>query len=87
MIQALKDSGLWKRRYKKYVESVPYSAANMMPAVKQWQEEWFGREDPAHGYLGQQSAYKVSHYQYAIMLSCCIMCAGDGGKHTSYSVP
>ena len=60
MIQDLKDSGLWKRRYKKYVESAPYSAANMKPAVAEWRDQWFGREDLAHGTLGTPAAYKAS---------------------------
>ena len=67
-IKALKDSGVGKRRYKKYGASVPYSAKNMEKAVKKWKDDWFGREDPAHGKLGTQSAYKVS-YLLMILLS------------------
>lgn len=42
----MKASGLWKRRYKKYVESVPFSGKNMKKGVEKWEEEWLGKKDP-----------------------------------------
>ena len=59
MIQDLWDTGVWMRRYRKWVGANTYKGKDIQDGLEEWRDKWYHLDDNIHGRLGGSSARQV----------------------------